>query len=106
MDGKVAGEAAASAAAVRADNLAESRFGTGIHAAEACLAAPLCLDGEVVGTLSLYDKRSQDPAGSKLFAEEDQDVLTHFSAQAAKALARFRPFPSSVAAAETALAGP
>jgi len=61
----------------------------------------------VVGTLSLYDKRSQDPAGPKAFAEEDQDVLAHFATQAAKALSRFRPFLFPVpAAVETAMAGP
>jgi len=107
VDRKLAGEAAASAAALRIDKLSDSRFGTDIHAAEAALAAPLTIDGEVVGTLSLYDKRSQDPAGSKAFAEEDQDVLAHFTAQAAKALSRFRPFLFPVpAAVETAMAGP
>jgi len=107
IDQGVAVEAVVSAAPFRIDRLSDSRFATEINAAEAALAAPLGIDGEVVGTLSLYDKRGEDPAGPKRFAEEDQDVLVHFAAQAAKALARFRPFPSPVAATpETAMAGP
>jgi len=107
VDRKISGEAASTAAAVRIDKLSDSRFGTDIHAAESTLAAPLTIGGEVVGTLSLYDKRSQDPTGPKAFAEEDQDVLAHFTAQAAKALSRFRPFLFPVpAAVETAMAGP
>jgi GAF domain-containing protein len=92
---------------VRIDKLSESEYGSEILAAEAAMGAPLSLDGEVLGTLTLYDKRSHDPAGPKRFTDEDQDVLAHFVGQAAKALARFRPFPEPAPSpAEPVLAGP
>ena len=107
MDKRLCAETANGGTAMRIDKLAESAYGSEIQAAESALAAPLGIEGEIVGTLSLYDKRSSDPAGPKRFAEEDQDVLIHFAAQAAKALARFRPFPAPVpAATEPALADP
>lgn len=92
---------------VRIDKLSESEYRTEILAAESTMGAPVSLDGEVLGILTLYDKRGSDPTGPKRFTEEDQDVLAHFTGQAAKALARFRPFPErSTVAAETVLAGP
>lgn len=105
LDRKLTREVVVTNSALRIDKLSESSYGSEILAAEAALASPICIEGEAVGTLSLYDKRHPDPGGPKRFAEEDQDVLAHFTVQAAKALARFRPFPSPVPSVETAMAG-
>jgi GAF domain-containing protein len=91
----------------RIDKLSDSEYASEILASEGAMGAPLSLDGETLGTLTLYDKRSPDPSGPKRFTEEDQDVLAQFAGQAVKALARFRPFPEAIpTASEPALAGP
>lgn len=105
VDKRLTLSVAVSGEPVRIDKLSESEYGSEILAAEGAMGAPLSLDGETLGTLSLYDKRSLDPSGPKRFSDEDQDVLAQFAGQAAKALARFRPFPEIImAASETVLA--
>jgi GAF domain-containing protein len=56
--------------------------------------AALETGGEVIGTLSLYDKKSADLAGSRSYSESDREVMVNFARQAAAGLERFRPFPA------------
>lgn len=107
MDGRLGAGTAGAGIAMRIDDLKGSPYAGETPAAETALAAPLMAEGEVFGTLCLYDKRSGDPFAPKRFSEEDQDALIHFAGQAAKALGRFRPFPADVPAANApAIAGP
>jgi hypothetical protein len=59
---------------------------------------PLALRDYVLGTLTLYDRKSMDPAASRKFTEEDADVMANFCRQAVKGLARFvSAAPSAIA---------
>jgi GAF domain-containing protein len=107
VDRKIA-EGLATGGTLKIDKLAEAGYGSDLEAAESALGTALEIEGEAAGTLALYDKRSLDPGTtSRAFSDEDKDVLEQFAGQAAKALARFFPFPSrSPAPQEPALADP
>lgn len=82
-------------------DLRESPYQMDNLGSESALAVGLEIDGRILGTLTLYDKKSLDPAGGKNFTEEDREILLNFALQASKALERFRPFsPSAKTRAE------
>jgi GAF domain-containing protein len=73
---------------------------------ESALVVGLEMGGDILGTLTLYDKKSLDPAGGKNFTEEDREILLNFALQASKALSRFRPFPGKVKTSESSAGEP
>jgi GAF domain-containing protein len=74
-------------------DLRESPYQMENLGSESALAVGLEIDGAILGALTVYDKKSLDPSGSKNFAEADREILLNFALQAGQALARFRPFP-------------
>jgi hypothetical protein len=48
-------------------------------------------NGRIIGTLSLYDKKSIDLYALKNFTQKDKEIFLNFCLQAAKALDRFIP---------------
>jgi putative methionine-R-sulfoxide reductase with GAF domain len=46
-------------------------------------------DGRIIGTLSLYDKKSLDLYMSKSFSQKDKEIFINFCLQSAKALNKF-----------------
>jgi hypothetical protein len=75
-------------------DLRESPYNVDLLGSETALVAALETGGEVIGTLSLYDKKSADLAGSRSYSESDREVMVNFARQAAAGLERFRPFPA------------
>jgi GAF domain-containing protein len=60
--------------------------------AESMLSVAIEINGEVLGTLSLYDKKSMDQSYGTAFSEEDKEILLNFGLQVCKGLKRFLPF--------------
>jgi GAF domain-containing protein len=75
-------------------DLRESPYQMDNLGSESALAVGLEINGEILGTLTLYDKKSLDPAGGRNFTEEDREILLNFALQASKGLKRFHPFPA------------
>lgn len=76
---------------LRIDKLADSRYACEGLVSEAVLGMALRSGDAVIGTLTLYDRKTADPSGPRRFSEEDADVMGNFCRQAAKALAKFTP---------------
>jgi transcriptional regulator with GAF, ATPase, and Fis domain len=79
---------------LKIDKLGETRYGTESLASESVLAMSLEINGQVLGSVTLYDKKVLDPSAPKSFSDQDKDVLLNFCLQASKGLKRFYPFPS------------
>lgn len=88
LSGGVAGE---KDRCLKIDKLSESVYGSDLQASESVLGMALSHAGAVLGTLTLYDRKSLDPAGPRRFSDEDADVMVNFCRQAAKGLARVLP---------------
>ncbi len=69
-----------------------SQYESESPAAESMLMVAIEINGEVLGTLSLYDKKSMDQSYGNRFSEEDKDILLNFGLQVCKGLKRFLPF--------------
>jgi hypothetical protein len=59
------------------------------------LAVAIEINGDVLGTLALYDKKALDMSASRLFSEQDREILLNFGLQVSKGLKRFFPFPTA-----------
>jgi GAF domain-containing protein len=103
LDASVSADLAPGKGVLRIDNLRHSRYGGENPASESLLALAIEIEGEVLGTLILYDKKAPDASAARNFTEQDQDVLLNFGLQAGKGLRRFLPFPAP-SPAEAALA--
>ena len=79
---------------LKIDKLGDSRYGTESLASESVLAMAIEINGEILGTLILYDKKALDQSTSRNFSDQDKDVLLNFCLQAGKGLKRFMPFPA------------
>lgn len=75
-------------------DLRESPYNLDLLGSETALVAAMEIDGVVVGTVSLYDKKSADLAGSRSFSESDRDLMLDFARRTATGLKRFYPFPT------------
>ena len=74
------------------ESIRRSEFAMDELIADSMLIVAIELHGEVIGTLSLYDKKSLDMSSGKRFTENDKDILLNFGLQVSKGLKRFFPF--------------
>ncbi|MDB5050742.1 MAG: ggdef domain/hd domain protein [Fibrobacteres bacterium] len=79
---------------LKIDKLGDSRYGTENLASESVLAMAIEINGEILGTLTLYDKKALDQTTTRSFSDQDKDVMLNFCMQAGKGLKRFFPFPA------------
>ncbi|HKP96373.1 MAG TPA: GAF domain-containing protein [Fibrobacteria bacterium] len=79
---------------LKIDKLGDSRYGTENLASESVLAMAIEINGEILGTLTLYDKKTLDLSTARNFSDQDKEVLLNFCLQAGKGLKRFFPFPA------------
>ena len=70
-------------------DISESSYGwVGIDT-KSVMSMYLERNGKILGTLSLYDKKSLDLYGSKTFSQKDKEIFLNFCLQVSKALERF-----------------
>jgi len=81
---------------IRIEDLGRSRYGNGGIEHTSVLAVAMEMDGEIIGTLSLYDKKSLDMSPRSGFSDQDGEILLNFALQAFKGLKRYHPFPAPV----------
>jgi putative methionine-R-sulfoxide reductase with GAF domain len=72
-------------------DLTKSSYGWPGVDAKSVLCMYLERKGRVIGTLSLYDKKSLDLYMSRSFSQKDKEIFLNFCLQASKALDRFAP---------------
>jgi hypothetical protein len=73
-------------------DLRESPYCGDLLGSESALAAALEVDGRLLGTLAIYDRKSEDLSSDRSFGEVDREMMVTFATQAAKGLKRFHPF--------------
>jgi GAF domain len=94
LDALIAGDLRPEKGALRIDKLRDSKYYRENLASDSLLAIALEIDGNVLGTLTLYDRKSADSSRAGFFSDQDREVLLDFGTQAAKGLKRFLPLPS------------
>lgn len=94
LDALIAADLSPGKGVLKIDKLREGRYRAENLVSDSLLAIALEINGEALGTLTLYDRKSGDSSGVGFFSDQDKDVLINFALQAAKGLKRFCPFPS------------
>ncbi len=79
---------------LRCDDLSRSPYADLGLGKDSMLAAAIDIGGEIMGSLTVYNRKAPDQGHAKPFTNTDQDVLLNFVLQAAKGLKRYFPFPS------------
>lgn len=92
MDGRITSDLGSGRSVALFPDLRESPYSGDLLGSESALTAALEVDGRMLGTLSLYDRKSDDLSGDRSFGEADREMLMTFAIQAAKGLRRFHPF--------------
>lgn len=92
MDGRLTADLGAGRPVALFPDLRESPYNGGLLGSESALAAAFEINGRLLGTLSLYDRKSEDLSGDRSFGEADREMMATFALQAAKGLKRFHPF--------------
>jgi len=77
--------------AVIIKDLATSSYGWVGMDSRSVMCMYLERSGRIIGTLSLYDKKSLDLYASKNFTQKDKEIFLNFCLQVAKAVDRFLP---------------
>jgi GAF domain-containing protein len=95
LDDLIVGDMGPGTAAALFPDLRESPYNVDLLGSESAVAVALSAGGELLGTLSLYDKTSDDLSGRRSFGEADREVLLAFGQTACRGLKRFHPFPSA-----------
>ena len=81
---------------LRIEDLSRSDYEYDNLGGESVLVVAIEMDGEILGTLSLYGRNNTNPSHVRVFSEQDKDALHHFGLQTGKGLKRFFPFPTPV----------
>jgi putative methionine-R-sulfoxide reductase with GAF domain len=81
---------------VRIQDLNHSDYASENVGTESVLAVVIEINGEILGTLSLYDRKAMDLSFGRGFSEQDKEILLNFGLQVCKGLKRFFPFPVKV----------
>jgi putative methionine-R-sulfoxide reductase with GAF domain len=89
LDGIVSRDAMLNRSAVIIKDLATSTYGWVGMDSRSVMCMYLERGGRIMGTLSLYDKKSLDLYASKNFTQKDKEIFLNFCLQVAKALDRF-----------------
>jgi putative methionine-R-sulfoxide reductase with GAF domain len=103
LDGIITRDVMLNKTPVLIKDLSKSSYGWPGVDAKSVLCMYLERGGRVIGTLSLYDKKSLDFYMSKSFSQKDREIFLNFCLQASKALDKFI---ASDAAAATDSRGP
>jgi putative methionine-R-sulfoxide reductase with GAF domain len=97
LDGIISRDAMLNKNAVIIKDLATSPYGWVGLDSRSVMCMYLERSGRIIGTLSLYDKKSLDLYASKNFTQKDKEIFLNFCLQVAKALDRFIPHDSGTA---------
>jgi len=89
LDGIISRDMALNKSAVLIKDIGKSQYGWVGMDSKSVLGMYLERNGRVIGTLSLYDKKSLDLYASKNFTQKDKEIFLNFCLQVAKALDRF-----------------
>jgi putative methionine-R-sulfoxide reductase with GAF domain len=89
LDGMISRDVMLNKTPVLIKDLSKSSYGWPGVDAKSVLCMYLERGGRVIGTLSLYDKKSIDLYMSKSFSQKDREIFLNFCLQASKALDRF-----------------
>jgi len=91
LDGMVSRDAMLNKNAIIIKDLANSPYGWVGMDSRSVMCMYLERNGRIIGTLSLYDKKSLDLYTAKNFTQKDKEIFLNFCLQVAKALDRFIP---------------
>jgi transcriptional regulator with GAF, ATPase, and Fis domain len=89
LDGMVSRDVMLNKTPLLIKDLSKSSYGWPGVDAKSVLCMYLERGGRVIGTLSLYDKKSLDLYMSRSFSQKDREIFLNFCLQASKALDRF-----------------
>jgi len=89
LDGIISRDAMLNRSALLIKDLSKSSYGWVGMDSRSVLSMYLERKGRIIGSLSLYDKKSLDLYASKNFTQKDKEIFLNFCLQAAKALDRF-----------------
>jgi putative methionine-R-sulfoxide reductase with GAF domain len=89
LDGMVSRDVMLNKTPLLIRDLSKSSYGWPGVDAKSVLCMYLERGGRVIGTLSLYDKKSLDLYMSRSFSQKDREIFLNFCLQASKALDRF-----------------
>ncbi len=98
LDGIISRDAMLNRNSLLIKDLSKSSYGWVGMDSRSVLSMYLERNGRIIGSLSLYDKKSLDLYASKNFTQKDKEIFLNFCLQAAKALDRFIA-PDTTAAA-------
>ncbi len=85
---------------LKIDKLQDTPYASDTIPCESVLAMAIEIDGKIMGSLTMYDKKALDLSAGRAFSDQDKDVLLNFCLQASKGLKRFLPFPAPALAAQ------
>lgn len=94
MDRLISADLALGKGVIKIDRLRETIYAGEATVSQSVLAVAIEIDGEVLGTLALYDKKTMNVSASRQFSVQDRDILQNFGIQVSKGLKRFFPFPA------------
>ncbi len=91
LDGIISRDVMLNKSALLIKDLSKSAYAWVGADSHSVLSMYLERNGRIIGTLSLYDKKSIDLYALKNFTQKDKEIFLNFCLQAAKALDRFIP---------------
>ena len=94
MDRLISADLALGKGAIKIDRLRETIYAGEATVSQSVLSVAIEIDGEVLGTLALYHKKSINVPASRQFSVPDRDMLQNFGMQVSKRLKRFFPLPA------------
>ncbi len=89
LDGKISNDVVTGKNTTLIKDLEKSPYATGDVETQSVLCMYLERNGRILGTLSLYDKKSIDLYTTRSFSNKDKEIFLNFCLQASKALDRF-----------------
>ena len=89
LDGKISNDVVTGKNTTLIKDLEKSPYATGDVETQSVLCMYLERNGRILGTLSLYDKKSIDLYATRSFSNKDKEIFLNFCLQASKALDRF-----------------
>jgi FOG: GAF domain len=89
LDSKISNEVVTGRTTILIKDLGKSPYATGDVDTQSVLCMYLERSGRILGTLSLYDKKSIDLYTTRSFSNKDKEIFLNFCLQASKALDRF-----------------
>ncbi len=94
LDAALAADRTPGKGVLRIEDLSQSEYARESLGGLSVLTVGIEISGEILGTLSLYNKQPLDHSVGRIFSESDREVLLNFALQVSKGLMRFFPFPA------------